>query len=183
MPFFFHDICVGFSIHSRLLGSCPTSCEPAWFSSMVAKCRFQQYKDTWETQKVQDCVWEKRCYKCGDLSWMSHLDEIDLSVARFKVCRPLARFDQDFEQTSRKKERVVHRLWRLEKFSVQLPSILCSSSTVVSGKWELPFHGHKSSNGFTVRKISDLCRTSEILQLLLLRHFFFSILHQDTTLS
>ena len=33
---------------------------------------------------------------------------------------------------------------------LQMESILWSSFTVVSGKWELCFHGHELSNGFTV---------------------------------
>lgn len=42
------------------------------------------------------------------------------------------------------------------KFTIklQMESILWSSFTVVSGKWELCFHGHKLSNSFTVRKNS-----------------------------
>lgn len=47
------------------------------------------------------------------------------------------------------------------KFTVklQMESILWSSFTVVSGKWELCFHGHKLSNSFfffTERKIPEL---------------------------
>lgn len=44
------------------------------------------------------------------------------------------------------------------KFTIKLhmESILWSSFTVVSGKWELCFHGHKPSNSFTVRKNPEL---------------------------
>lgn len=50
------------------------------------------------------------------------------------------------------------------KFTIklQMESILWSSFTVVSGKWELCFHGHKLSNSFTVRKIPELPCTPEM---------------------
>lgn len=64
----------------------------------------------------------------------------------------------------KKKDRRHQPVAATGKFSIQLllESILCSSFTVVSRKWELLFHGHKPSNSFTVRKISELSRTSEM---------------------
>lgn len=55
------------------------------------------------------------------------------------------------------------------KFTIklQMESILWSSFTAVSGKWELCFHGHKQSNSFTAKKFlsSSVLTTSEIFVL------------------
>ena len=101
--------------------------------SNVAKlASFQVLKETcrWNSEPQKGKFIQKTCYAIYALKWI--LTELN------------------------RRNAVVLLVTGKFTIKLQMESILWSSFTVVSGKWELCFHGPELSNSFTVRKILKL---------------------------
>lgn len=142
------------SIHSSLLRSCPTSCEPAWSSSIVAKRSSRQYRDNSKIQKlnlVEPCLWFQS-YK-----WSLTFNILVMDLGKHPKCITFLLISKTWEK-ERNQVRKTGKVPRSTTTGVNFMSF-----TVVGGKREQLFHGQKLSSSFTMRKISELRRTSETL--------------------